>query len=61
MLRLKKNDSIIFIDLMDNQITNGKVVSFENNLVEIEYKKDGKIKRCKQFRNQVSKNLRKGK
>lgn len=59
MLNLHKNDKIIFIDLTDNQKTNGKVVGFENNLVEIEYEKNGKTNRCKQFRNQVSKNLRK--
>ena len=59
MLNLRKNDKIIFIDLTDNQKTNGKVISFENNLVEIEYQKNGETKRCKQFRNQVSKNLRK--
>lgn len=29
MLNLKKNDSVIFIDLTDNKVTAGKVVSFE--------------------------------
>lgn len=59
MLNLKKNDSVIFIDLTDNKVTAGKVVSFEKNLVEIEYKKNNEVRRCKQFRNQVSRNLRK--
>ena len=59
MLNLKKNDKVIFVDLTDNKITNGKVISFQNNLVEIEYIKNGKKQICKQFRNQVSKNLKK--
>lgn len=59
MLNLKKDDKVIFIDLIDNKITHGKVISFENNLVEIEYKKNGKTQICKQFRNQVSKDLKK--
>lgn len=59
MLNLKRNDKVIFIDLMDNKITNGKVVGIDGNLVEIEYTKNGITKKCKQFRNQVSRNLRK--
>lgn len=59
MLNLRKGDSVIFIDLMDNTRQKGKVLSFANNLVEIEYIKDGKKKIIKQYRNQVSKNLRK--
>lgn len=59
MLNLHVNDKVIFIDLMDNQRTNGKVIGCKNGLVEIEYEKDGQVKRCKQYRNQVSKDLRK--
>lgn len=59
MLNLKKNDKVVFIDLMDNKVTKGKVVSFDKNLVEIEYKKNNETKKCKQFRNQVSRDLRK--
>ena len=59
MLNLRKGDSVIFIDLMDNTKQKGKVLSFTNNLVEIEYIKNGKKEIIKQYRSQVSKNLRK--
>lgn len=59
MLNLKKGDNVIFIDLMDNTKQKGKVLSYENNLVEIEYVRNGKKKIIKQYRSQVSKDLRK--
>lgn len=59
MLNLRKGDSVIFIDLTDNTKQKGTVLSYKNNLVEMEYIKNGQKKIIKQYRNQVSKNLRK--